>query len=360
VRLAAGAIVRSTATAVVVARLGRIVLARQPVRRAVSPCTTTISVVIPARNEAGRIVPLLGAMIGAPGVSEVIVVDDESTDGTASIAAAAGAGVVSAGGRPSGWAGKSWALQCGLHAASSDWIVTLDADARPDPGLPSAVVARAEVDGTDLLTVAGRFRGHAAGARWLHAAMLTTLVYRFGAPGRSPLPAPHRVLANGQCMAFRRTALLELGGLSPVSGAVVEDVALARHLARAGRRVDFLDASDLLHVELYDSLAATWSGWGRSIGLPGVEPRWRQLVDVVTLTLTLPVPVLRLAVGRVDPIDLVALAARLGTLVGTSRAFARRDLAYWLSPLADAVAIAALIRNLSARRQTWSGRSYDL
>ncbi len=359
-KLAAGALVRSAATAVVVARLGRVALARRPITPAVSPHDCTVSIVIPARNEAHRIGPLLDVMIDAPGISEVIVVDDESTDGTAAMAAAAGARVVPAGGRPSGWVGKSWAVQCGLHAASSDWIVTLDADARPDRGLPSAVVARAELDGTDLLTVSGRFDGPSAGARWLHPAMLTTLVYRFGAPGRSPIAPPHRLLANGQCMVFRRATLLELGGLSPVAGALVEDVALARHVARAGRRVDFLDASDLLQVELYESLGATWAGWGRSIGLPGVEPRWRQLADVVMLTLTLPVPALRLAVGRVDPIDLVALAARLGTLVGTSRAFARRDLAYWLSPLADAVAIAALVRSIFARRQEWSGRTYEL
>ncbi len=145
-----------------------------------------------------------------------------------------------------------------------------------------------------------------------------------------------------------------------VAGDVVEDVALARHLARRGRRVDFLDAGHLLRVELYGSLAATWSGWGRSIGLPGVEARWRQGADFATLLLTLPLPLLRLVSGRADPIDLIALIARIGTLAGTRTAFSRNDAAYWLSPLADAVAVAAVAASALRRTHTWSGRTYEL
>jgi dolichol-phosphate mannosyltransferase len=319
----------------------------------------SISVVIPARNEAARISPLLEASVGAPGVSEVIVVDDESSDATADLAARFGARVVAAGLSPEGWAGKAWALQRGVEAATGDWVVALDADTRPAPDLPTALVARAEADGTDLLTVAGRFDGASRGARWLHAAMLTTLVYRFGPPGQSPRGVG-RVLANGQCMAFRRQALLAAGGFAAVADSVVEDVAVARHLVNSGRSVDFLDASELLTVELYDSLAATWRGWGRSIGLPGVEPVWRQLLDVAVLTLSLPLPLARLVVGRCDPIDLIALVARLATLAGTRTAFARNDRAYWISPLADLIAVAAVAKSVMTRQHFWSGRLYEL
>ena len=351
---------RAAAVGVVVRRVARVAQVRAPVTVAtgLSPCS--ISVVIPARNEAARISPLLEAIIGASGVSEVIVVDDESSDGTADLAARSGARVVAADLSPEGWTGKAWALQRGVEAATGDWIVVLDADTRPAPDLPTALVARAEADGTDLLTVAGRFVGNSQGARWLHAAMLTTLVYRFGPPGQPPPGAVGRVLANGQCMAFRREALLAAGGFAAVADSVVEDVAVARHLVDSGRSVDFLDASELLTVELYDSLAATWHGWGRSIGLPGVEPVWRQLLDVAVLTLSLPLPRARLVVGRSDPIDLVALVVRLGTLAGTRTAFARTDRAYWISPLADLIAVAAVAKSAVARHHVWSGRLYEL
>ncbi len=89
---------------------------------------------IPARNEAARIAPLLDAITGAPALLEVIVVDDESTDDTAANRRRRERPVVAAGALPEGWAGKSWALQCGLEAAQVEWIVTLDADTRPDAG----------------------------------------------------------------------------------------------------------------------------------------------------------------------------------------------------------------------------------
>ncbi len=350
---------RAAAVSVVMPRLARAARTRSPVA-CVEPSGHSISVVIPARDEAARIQPLLDVIVGAPGVTEVIVVDDESSDSTGEVAKRSGAQVVSAGRRPEGWAGKTWALQCGLDAATSDWIVALDADTRPRPELPVSVVSRAEADGTDLLTVAGRFDGDSAGARWLQSAMLTTLVYRFGPPGQSRPPVFGRMLANGQCMAFRRGTLLAIGGFKTVAGAVVEDVALARHLAATGRRVDFLDAAELLKVELHDSLVASWHGWGRSIGLPGVEPICRQLLDVAVLALTLPLPLVRLMVGRPDPIDLVSLTARLGTLVGTRAAFSRNDLAYWASPLADVIAVAAVAKSVLTRRHVWSGRTYQL
>jgi dolichol-phosphate mannosyltransferase len=368
VKLRAVTVLRAGALGAVLARLVRAARTRAPVvptpgagpedpGRGPGPA---ISVVIPARDESARIPAVLAAVVGAPGVAEVIVVDDESRDGTAEIAAAGGARVVRGVPPPAGWAGKTWALQQGLEAAAGEWLVTLDADTRPAPVLPRSAVDRAITDGTDLLTLAGRFDCPTRGARWLHAAMLTTLVYRFGPPGRDPKPGPERTMANGQCMVIRRAALLGAGGFEPVAGEVVEDVALARHLAADGFAVDFLDAADLLTVRMYESFADTWSGWGRSIALPGVEPRWRQIADLVTLAMTLPLPLFRVACGRVDPIDVVAIGARVGTLVGTRHAYDRADASYWSSPLADGLAIAALGLGVLRRTQTWRGRRYRL
>ena len=99
--------------------------------------------------------------------------------------------------------------------------------------------------------------------------------------------------------------LLLAGALAPVRGEVVEDIALARHLAAQGQRVGFLDASELLTVRMFESFADVLVGWGRSLALPGVEPPRRQLVD--------------LAVVVVDALDrhrIQLAVAHLGAVLG--------------------------------------------
>ena len=348
---------RLTAGAVAVTRLAQAAAVAAPVRPTLTPLQS-ISVVIPARDEARRIGPLLDVIVGAPRVSEVIVVDDQSSDATADLARRAGATVISGAPLPEGWAGKAWALQQGIAAASSEWVVTLDADTRPDAQLPSALVARATGERLDLLTVGGRFDCPTPGSRFLHPAMLSTLVYRFGPPGAPPA-RPDRMMANGQCMAFERHRFRAAGAMEPVRAEVVEDIALARHLAAQGQRVGFLDASDLLTVRMFESFGDVLVGWGRSLALPGVEPPRRQLIDlgIVVLAQVLPLP--RLLLRRGDLVDVGLLALRLGTLAGTRRAYARTDAAYWASVFADPIAAAAIARGIARRgRQTWRGRSY--
>jgi dolichol-phosphate mannosyltransferase len=350
-------VARIAAAVAAISKIAKAATAEPPVRPTLTP-VQSISVVVPARDEAERIGPLLDRIVGATGVAEVVVVDDQSSDATADIARRAGATVISGEPLPDGWAGKAWALQQGITAASSDWVVTLDADARPDPALPTAVVARAVAERFDLLTVGGRFECPTIGSRWLHPAMLTTLVYRFGPPG-APASRPERTMANGQCMAVPRDAFLAAGGMEPVHSEVVEDLALARAMATDGQLVGFLDARELLTVRMFESFGDAWRGWGRSLALPGVEPGRRQLIDLAIVVLTQVLPIPRLVLGRGDVVDVVLALTRIGTLVGTRRAYERTDAAYWLSPVADPVAAAAIARGIARRgRQTWRGRSY--
>jgi dolichol-phosphate mannosyltransferase len=192
----------------------------------------------------------------------------------------------------------------------------------------------------------------------MHAAMLTTLVYRFGPPGVAT--APHRTMANGQCMAFERAGFLAAGGMNPVHDQVVEDVALARSLAVGGAAVGFLDGHDVLTVEMFDSLGDTWRGWGRSLALPGVETCRRQLLDLGVIVLAQALPLPRLLLGRGDALDIVMGAVRLGTLVGTRSAYSINDVGYWSSPLADLPAAMAIALGVGrGNSQTWRGRTYS-
>jgi dolichol-phosphate mannosyltransferase len=157
-------------------------------------------------------------------------------------------------------------------------------------------------------------------------------------------------------MAVRRAVLMAAGGLGPVAHHTVEDVALVRAMATAGFAVATLDAADLLAVRMYETAPAAWQGWGRSLPLPGVDGRGRRLLALATLSVTQAAPLWRAVARRADVIDWLLLAMRAGTLVGTARAYTRRGAPYWLSPTADVVAVAALVRSSVGRPRAWRGR----
>ena len=311
--------------------------------------------VIPARDEAARIGPCLEALRRDPDVGELIVVDDESRDGTAQLAAAAGARVVQGAPLPSGWVGKPWALQQGLEAASGRWLVTVDADARPRPGLlRSLVAALAEVD---LVTVGPRFLCETAGERLLHPSLLCTIVYRLGPVGAEGA-SPDRLAANGQCMAADRERLAAAGGFARGRANPTDDVALARSLARDGWRVMFADGADVLTVKMHSSAMEVWREWGRSIAMRDVSaPGWLAF-DLAVVWLTMGLPPLRLLARRSTVIDRLLLAVRLSLLLPLRRAYEPRGLAYWLSPLADPASALRLTLSTLRRSRTWRGRTY--
>jgi dolichol-phosphate mannosyltransferase len=317
----------------------------------------TVSVVIPARDEAERIGPCLGALRGHPDVLELIVVDDGSSDATAAIAHAHGARVLDGAPLPAGWVGKPWALQQGLEAASGDVVVSLDADTRPRPGLVRALAGALE--DADLVTAGCRFACDTAGERWLHPAFLATLVYRFGpSDAAGPPPRPGRLLANGQCTAVRRTALLAAGGYALAAGHMTDDAALARGLAARGWRVRFRDGADLITVDMHQSAREVWREWGRSIALPDVtSARW-QAADLAMAWLVLALPPVRLLARRAGAVDRVLLAVRWTLLLGLRRTYARRGAAFWLSPLADPLAVLRLTLSALRPPRRWRGREY--
>jgi dolichol-phosphate mannosyltransferase len=317
-----------------------------------------VTVVVPARNEAGRIRPCLDRLRADSAIHEVIVVDDHSDDGTADVARTTGARVISAEALPSGWAGKCWALQQGIEAATTEWVVTLDADTEPTPGLASALVARATKDGFGFLTVAGRFVCPTWLLQMLHPSLLTTLVYRYGPPGATSSVVPERMMANGQCMALRRAKFLADGGFHPVSASLVEDVALARSLSRRGWSVGFLDAGPALTVAMHADAKDAWRGWGRSLPLGGVASKQEQAEGLGVVWLAQALPLVRLLTGRGDLLDGTLALARLGTLAGTRRAYEQPSRAYWLSPLADIAVALRLTQSTLRPERTWRGRTY--
>jgi dolichol-phosphate mannosyltransferase len=305
----------------------------------------------------------LEAIVGAPGIYEVVVVDDESSDETAAVASRLGATVLSGKPIPNGWVGKAWALHQGVQAATGEWVVTLDADAVAHPQLAQAVVQRAQRDGLRFVSVGARFDCPSKGAQWLHPAMLTTLVYRYGPSGYKGKVKSDSQLANGQCMAFLRRDAIDHDVLTRVRGETIEDVALVRLVASMGWSVAMLDGSKLLTVRMFESFTDTWNGWGRSLSLASVDNARRVFGHSIVLMLAQVAPLWMLVLGLSTPVSIALLLIRIGTLFGMRRAYLQHSLWYWLSPLADALALIALfrglIRQVFGRKATWRGRTYQ-
>lgn len=345
---------QAACAAVALRRLSRGRERRPPLAPAAVPERSPVAVVIPARNEERRIGDCLRRLRGA---TEVIVVDDESSDRTAAVAESLGARVLHGEPPPDGWVGKPWALQQGLRAAAGDVVVTLDADTRPADGLLGALVAVIDGD-ADFVSAGPRFVCDTPAERWMHPAFATTLAYRFGPVGGAPSASADHAQANGQCTAYRREEFLAGGGYERVRGQMTEDYALARTLAAEGWRVAFEDGADVLEVKMHDSVRELWREWGRSLAMTDVLPPARRAVDCAVVWTCAAAPLWRVVAGRATALDWALLALRAALLAAFARFYEQRGVAFWLSPLADP--LAALRITLSSVRQTrrWRGRVY--
>ena len=119
-----------------------------------------VSIIVPVRNEIMHVEGCLRALLAQAGLgegSEILVVDDDSTDGTAEQVARIAAAepsirMIRSGPLPAGWIGKPYACWCGAAQAKADWICFVDADVRAAPGLVAAAIAAADERAVDLLS----------------------------------------------------------------------------------------------------------------------------------------------------------------------------------------------------------------
>jgi dolichol-phosphate mannosyltransferase len=336
-----------------------------------------IGVVLPTLNEAERVGPCLdGLLAQGPEVAEIIVVDGGSTDGTRTLVARyqrrdARLRLLNASPIPPGWNGKAWGLDRGVRAldARCQWALTVDADTRPAVGLARALLAHATRSDEAAFSVATRQEIGGLGEALLHPALLTTLVYRFGPPGRAATRVS-QAQANGQCCLYRRDALAAVGGFAAVRESICEDVTMARLLISKGAVVGFYEAGDLIHTRMYAGWRATWRGWTRSLPMrdrfSGVAG-FVGLLEVTFAQALAPLTALALlATWRSSRsplrapllgVTLALTALRLGTLLGVARAYTRRPWSFWLSPLCDLPVALGLWASALRRRHEWRGRT---
>jgi hopene-associated glycosyltransferase HpnB len=219
-----------------------------------------VDIVIPARDEAETIGPVIASLLRQDYAGEfrVILVDDNSTDGTAALAGVhEKLTIVTGSPKPAGWSGKLWALHQGVARSSAGVLLFADADITHDPRHLSALVARLVKPRVDMVSEMVRLNCTSWPERFLIPAFVYffQMLYPFA---RVNDPLRGTAAAAGGTVLVRREALARIGGLEKIKGALIDDVSLARELKKYGPI--YLGHSGLAtSIRPYPHLADIWN-----------------------------------------------------------------------------------------------------
>jgi hopene-associated glycosyltransferase HpnB len=201
----------------------------------------SVVAVVPARDEADVIQRSIGSLIAQdyPGEFHIVLVDDQSDDGTADLAKALNSPkltVLTGAERPQGWTGKLWAMHQGSELAAKrapEFVWFTDADIAHTPENLRHLVARAEEDGKVLVSLMARLSCKTAAEHFLIPAFVFffDMLFPFGAVND---PKSKVAAAAGGCMLARRVALESAGGIAAIRHNIIDDCALGRAMKRQG------------------------------------------------------------------------------------------------------------------------------
>lgn len=205
-----------------------------------------VAAVVPARNEADMLPLSLPTLLAQdyPHPLTVIVVDDQSEDGTFATAARIEAGgckaiVLRGEPRPAGWTGKVWAQSQGVAYAAAlpdppDYLLLTDADIGYAPDASRHLVARARANDLVLTSLMAKLNCMSLAERALIPAFIFffQMLYPFAWVARR---SSATAAAAGGCMLVDRRALERAGGLAAIRNALIDDCSLAAVMKRQGR-----------------------------------------------------------------------------------------------------------------------------
>lgn len=346
------------------------VLPPAPNARVRDDALPSVSIIVPARDEERRLGPLLASLnaLDYPSL-EIVVVDDNSSDGTSTIARAHGVTVIAAPPLATGWTGKAAACAVGAEEARGEWLLFTDADTIH--GAPSlhAAMHEARARGLDALSL---MTGQLCTGRAQRLLLPLAYAVLFGGAATEAIGSRTAVpLANGQYILCRAAAYREAGGHAhrDVRGSVIEDAALARLLVAHGLAYRLYRAESMVAVAMYDDLKGVWAGFRKNAARYVLDDP-RRLPGAALATTAFGATTVRLVrAGARQDLNAVSL---LGIILGYGAASAA--LVPWyrrfgvhagyalLHPLGALVVAAITVdstgRVLLRRGAPWKGRSY--
>lgn len=324
-----------------------------------------ITVLIPARNEHATLPLALPALATQGKGLRVVVIDDQSTDGTAEVARASGLDhltVLAGSALPPGWSGKLWALEQGRQRVTSRLILLLDADIRLRPGTIAALRRKLDSEHRQLVSLMAAPVTVNPWERLLMPAFIYffKLLYPFRLANctRSRVAA-----AAGGCVLLATAALAASGGFGAIRAELIDDCALARLLKRHGHAT-WLGLSHSAQMLRRQQLGDIWNMVARSAFCQLHYSVILLLVCSAVLLLAFVAPLAGLGLGPASAriLALTALAAMLASYLPILRYYGLR--AGWACtlPLAGALYLlmtwTSALRYARGQRSRWKNRVY--
>jgi hopene-associated glycosyltransferase HpnB len=324
-----------------------------------------VDIVVPARDEAHTIGSAIGSLLAQDyrGKFRVILVDDNSTDGTAALAGtAANLTLVTLASKPAEWSGKLWALSQGVAASRAPVLLFTDADIVHDPRHLSSLVAKLLQSDSGLVSEMVHLNCTSLAERALVPAFVYffQMLYPFSKVNdpQSPVAA-----AAGGTVLIRREALQSIGGIEAIKHSLIDDVALAKLVKKSAPI--FLGHSGLAaSIRPYASFLDIWQMISRTAF---TQLRHSGLLLALTLTALclvwlVPAAAILLARGWWFAVGLAAFALSALSFLPTLRRYGRSKLwAFALPPIAlfyMAATLGSALNYWRGRGARWKSRAY--
>lgn len=318
-----------------------------------------VSLLVPMRDEAGRLPTYLPSLAAQAGVTELLVLDDRSTDSSARLARQLLAGVpharvIDGSPAPAGWVGKTWACHQLAERATGSLLVFCDADVRLAPGAIAAVVDQRRRQRADVFSVFPRQLTRTLGER-LVVPLVDDVLLCLLPFGLLSVDVPAAATASGALLAFTRDAYRRLGGFESVRTEIVEDVAIARRSRSIGLKLGLALGGPAVGTRMYSSYPEVVAGFGRGLVPVFGRSRFRLSAAVGWHLLAYTLPVVAAARSRRWRLPLllgIAERALVQLKANPSRTWEAA-----LTPLCPVAFLPVLGQSLR-REQRWKGRCY--
>lgn len=315
---------------------------------------STVSVLVPARNEAAALPGLLASLAdqSAPPY-QIIVVDDHSTDATAAVANAAGVTVLASAALPEGWTGKTWALHQAAQHATGELLLFVDADVT----LAGDAVRRLRGEHARRGGLVSVAPFHLTERPYERLSAIANVVILMGTGAFSGWPRRPAAMAFGPCLLVGRNDYDTLGGHAhpEVRSLVAEDVALACRARRRELPTTILAGRHVVRVRMYpEGPRQLIEGWTKVLAYGAA----RTPAPLVALTALWVAGATSAALGQAGTVGYAAWVVQMGWMLRRAGRFGPLTALGYPAPLATFLALFARswILRLRRRPPTWRGR----